>query len=147
MLLIKEKNAEAAKLLKVRVQGTHQAAILLKVWVCGKITHKNTSLGKLFNKKRCRSSKNTSFRLTFYTWKPTNRSYNPLFSVLGVVFLSLRCFTLLPSFFSIKMWQLPSVIDDYVDHFWHWAHNYSKSCVSSLMCLAVVCLETHNFQT
>ena len=44
-LMTPEKNAEAAKLLKVWVCGNEEAAKLLKVWVCGKMLHKNTSLG------------------------------------------------------------------------------------------------------
>ena len=141
----KEKTVKAATLWKVWVCGNEEAVKLLKVWVWGWILHKNTSLGQLFNKRRCENSKNMGFRLRFCQWKSKNRTYDQCFYVLEVVFLSLCCFMFPLSCFSIKRWSLPSVTDDYVAHFWHRAPNHSKSWFSSPICLVIACLETHNF--
>ena len=56
-------------------------------------------------------------RSPFLSMKSTNRAYNPFLHVLGVAFLRLCYFCLLPSLFLINMPQLQSVIDDSVDDF------------------------------
>ena len=81
-----------------------------------------TGAAKLLINQENLSSKSTSLPM-----KSENRAYNPCFPALGVVFLCLHRFFLLPSLFLINLWQSPSVIDDQVDHFWNRAPKHNKS--------------------